>query len=93
MYSTAELIILAKAYLAWSDIAESTLSIHAVGNDKMFTRLFAGLDCTARSAERASMWFDTHWPLGLAWPTEVEARRRQPRARKKREFAATSIPR
>jgi hypothetical protein len=77
MYSRAELIILAKAYIDLTGIAVSTLSTRACGNDKTFSRLFEGLDCTARTVERASNWFDVNWPTG-PWPAEVIPRRRVP---------------
>ena len=74
MYSTSDLVILAKVYLEAIGIAESTLSTHAFGNDKSLGRLAQGCDCTTRSAARASDWFDRHWPPGLAWPQEVRRR-------------------
>jgi hypothetical protein len=83
MYSTAQLVILARAYLAATGIAESTLGVHVAGNDKLFTRLLVGCDCTARSAEAASDWFDLNWPPWLAWPDEVQRRRRPRRARER----------
>jgi hypothetical protein len=76
MYSTAELVILAKAYLEATGIAPSTLGTRVANNDKLFIRLIAGLDCTARNAERASRYFDETWPVWLPWPEEVRRRRR-----------------
>jgi hypothetical protein len=75
MYSTDELRILAKRYLEATGIAISTLGIRAASNDKLFGRLLAGLDCTARSAERGSDWFDANWPDELPWPSEITRRR------------------
>jgi hypothetical protein len=73
MYSRRELVILARAYVAASGMAPSTLGIKAAGNDRLFIRLFAGLDCKASSAERASLWFEKNWPPAglLEWPAEV----------------------
>jgi hypothetical protein len=73
MYSRRDLVILARAYLAASGMAPSTLGIKAAGNDRLFIRLFAGLDCKASSAERASLWFEANWPPAglLEWPGEV----------------------
>jgi hypothetical protein len=73
MYSRRELVILARAYLAASGIAASTLGITAAGNDRLFIRLFKGLDCKASTAERASLWFEANWPPQgiLEWPAEV----------------------
>ncbi len=74
MYSTAELVLLARWYLWHTGIPISRLGIMAARNDKLFIRLFQGLDCTARSAERASDWFDDNWPEDLPWPRQVRRR-------------------
>jgi hypothetical protein len=83
MYSRRELVILARAYLAASGMAASTLGIKAAGNDRLFIRLFKGLDCKASSAERASLWFEANWPPGelLPWPAEVRRLRLEVRQR------------
>jgi len=85
MYSRRELVFLARAYLAASGMAASTLGIHAARNDRLFIRLFEGLDCKASSAEAASLWFDANWPFGLEWPSDVLRRGRtiiRPRLRR-----------
>jgi hypothetical protein len=75
MYSVAELIILGRAYLeARPTVPITRLSADAAGHAKFFGRLFGGHDCTARSAEAASKWFDINWPDDLAWPAEVRPR-------------------
>jgi hypothetical protein len=74
MYSTAELCLLARTYLAGTGLAAATLSRYTVGNTKLFVRLLAGEDCTARSAEQASLWFDLHWPADIAWPQGMRPR-------------------
>jgi hypothetical protein len=73
MYSRRELVILAKAYLAATGMAASTLGTRAAGNDRLFIRLLEGRDCKASSAEAASLWFEQNWPAGdlLRWPVEV----------------------
>ena len=73
MYSPAELSLLAVRYLgAHPEIAVSTLGKRAARNPKLFGRLRDGQDCTGRSALRASLWFDRHWPAGLPWPLAIE---------------------
>jgi len=74
MYSRAELITLAEHYLAATGIAHSTLSERVTGQGKLFGRLLAGDDCTMRSAEAASLWFDLNWPAEVAWPKEMRPR-------------------
>jgi len=80
MYSVAELILLARAYLEAFEMAPSALGTMICGNDKLFIGLFEGRDCTAKSAERASEFFDINWPVWLEWPKGV-TRRRPPRWR------------
>jgi hypothetical protein len=75
-YTTDELVILARVYLAASGVAASRLGREIAGNDKMFVRLLAGEgDIASRSGEQASVWFDKNWPLHVKWPAQV------PRAR------------
>jgi hypothetical protein len=74
MYSTAELCLLARSYLTGTGLAAATLSRYTVGNTKLFPRLLAGLDCTARSAEQASLWFDLNWPADITWPPGMRPR-------------------
>jgi hypothetical protein len=71
MYSTTELTTLAVSYIRATGIAPSTLGMRCAGNDKLFIRMFRGLDCTARSAERASRWFNENWPSAVPWPKSV----------------------
>jgi hypothetical protein len=72
VYSAPELVILAKAFIAATGVVESTLSRHAAGNDKTVSRMLLGYDCTARTAETMSRWFDANWPITLEWPREVK---------------------
>lgn len=81
MYSTAQIITLAKAYLIGTEMAVSTLGVHVAGNDKLFSRLFEGFDCLASSIEAASDWFDLNWPRSLEWPREVPRRQSLRRGR------------
>jgi hypothetical protein len=92
MYSVSELTALARAYLAWADIAESTLSVHCCGNDRTLPRLLAGCGCTARIAERASTWFDNHWPSDLDWPAAVRPSHNRELTPRRRVPAQASEP-
>jgi hypothetical protein len=74
MYSAVELAILAKQYLDHTGVALTTLSRHAVGNTKMFERLLEGYDCTGRSLEAASLFFDLKWPAEIPWPANMRPR-------------------
>jgi hypothetical protein len=74
MYSKSELCLLGQAYTAGKGLSAATLSRYVVGNTKLFPRLLAGMDCTARSAEAASIWFDMNWPAEIAWPQGVRPR-------------------
>lgn len=74
MYSRSELITLTKDYLAATGMAHSTLSDRVTGQGKLFGRLLAGDDCTMRSAEAASVWFDLNWPADVAWPSGIRPR-------------------
>jgi hypothetical protein len=74
MYSRTELITLTKHYLAATGMAHSTLSDRVTGQGKLFGRLIAGEDCTMRSAEAASVWFDLNWPADVAWPKGMRLR-------------------
>jgi hypothetical protein len=74
MYSRSELILLTQAYLGATGLTASMFSRRVTGQGKLFGRLLAGEDCTMRSAELASVWFDLNWPADVAWPQGVRPR-------------------
>jgi hypothetical protein len=74
MYSRAELILLTQTYLSASGLTASMFSRRVTGQGKLFVRLLAGEDCTMRSAEAASIWFDLNWPPDVAWPQGMRPR-------------------
>ena len=76
MYTVSELLELAHAYMAGTGIKASRLSKLAANNNRLFERLGEGFDCHADMVERASQWFDEHWPDNLDWPKSVMRRRR-----------------
>jgi hypothetical protein len=73
MYSSSELISLARDHGLATGMSPAALSKLVTGNSKLFVRLLAGEDCTMRSAELASVYFDLHWP-DAPWPADVRPR-------------------
>lgn len=71
MYTVAELVELARAYMDATGVRASRLSVMAAGHNRLFERLLEGYDCRAEMAERASRWFDNHWPAEVEWPKTV----------------------
>jgi len=71
MYSRLELRILAEAYMAATHTSAAALGARVADNNKFIKGLLAGRDITATNAERASLWFQTNWPGGVPWPSEV----------------------
>jgi hypothetical protein len=71
MYTVAELVELARVYMAATGVRASRLSVMAAGHNRLFERLMEGFDCRAEQAERASRWFDNNWPEDLEWPKTV----------------------
>ena len=74
MYTVAELLELARTYMAATGVTISRLSKDASDNNRLFERLGEGFDCHADRVERASNWFDEHWPPELEWPKGVMRR-------------------
>ena len=74
MYTVAELVELARTYVAATGITFSRLSKLAANNNRLFERLSEGYDCHSEMAERASAWFDEHWPSDLDWPKGITRR-------------------
>ena len=72
MYTVSELCELARHYMAHTGMTASRLSILAAQHNRLFERLLEGYDCRATFAERASRWFDNHWPDDLPWPKTVK---------------------
>lgn len=76
MYTVAELLQLATTYMAATGTTTSRLSKLAAKNNRLFERLGDGFDCHADMVERASDWFDEHWPDDIEWPKDVTRRAR-----------------
>ena len=74
MFTRAELIILARAYLAHRGGSPAALGAKAVGNNRFFELLLSGKDCYASNLERASEFFIENWPYGeLIWPLPLNS--------------------
>lgn len=43
----------------------------AANHGAFFARPEDGHDITSRRAQRIVQWFSDHWPLDLAWPTDI----------------------
>lgn len=74
MYTASELVALATTYMAATGCTSSRLSKLAANNNRLFERLSEGYDCHSDMCERASNWFDEHWPDDLEWPSSVMRR-------------------
>jgi hypothetical protein len=76
-----DLRILARAYLeARPGMAASSLSRIVSGvknNDKLIARIIDGKGCTMALGERASRFFEDHWPDNTPWPSNVPRYNRQ----------------
>lgn len=74
MYTVAEIVELARTYMAATGVTASRLSKLAANNNRLIERLSEGFDCHADMVERASAWFDANWPDELPWPSSVTRR-------------------
>ena len=80
VYSRADLVLLARVYLTHTGWSTSALGIKAASNDRLFWRLFDGLDCLASTTEAASKFFYENWPAELVWPLSPARGRKPPGA-------------
>jgi hypothetical protein len=83
MYTAAELVELGRAYMAKTGMSAWRLSLVSAGHNRLFERLFEGYNCRTDVAEKASRYFDEHWPDDLEWPKSV-SRTFPPRVKPKR---------
>jgi hypothetical protein len=71
VFSMSDLRLLARVYSVATGLELTTLGYRCANNWKLFTRLDAGLGCSAKGAEAATAWFIEHWPNVLPWPDGV----------------------
>lgn len=60
------------AFVASSQVAESTLSDRLLKSGTRFRRIRAGSDISTGTFERAMQWLSDNWPEGAVWPEGVE---------------------
>ena len=60
------------AYVATSELAESTLSDRLLKSGSRFRRIREGSDISTGTFERAMRWLSDNWPDGAEWPEGVE---------------------
>lgn len=77
MYTRAQLVKLARAYMAGTGATSSGLSRLIGRHTKLIARLLSGDECMMSSAELASEWFSgstgdvPNWPFAVPWPDGV----------------------
>jgi hypothetical protein len=69
--TAAQILALARAYAAATNLALTSVGKLAVGNDKIFVRLANGSGANVLSVERAAEWFNANWPDDTPWPADV----------------------
>jgi hypothetical protein len=74
IYDANELCELASAYMQATRMNADKLGTLAAGHNLLFYRLMRGADCRTQAAEKASDWFDKHWPKDVPWPHRVPKR-------------------
>lgn len=52
-------------------LADATISTRVLNDGKRIRKIRAGSDIGARRLEEACVWFASHWPDGVEWPTNV----------------------
>jgi len=86
MVSPPDILRLARIYAAAEGIALSTVGTRACNHAKLFLRIAAGHDATARSLSMAESFFREHWPPDAEWPDDITPK--PPQARRRRRAAA-----
>lgn len=81
MDQTTALITLADALAAHQGVTHYAISMRALGKGDFFKKLKNGGDCRTATASRLLTYFDTVWPVDLAWPTGI------PRPQKSKDAA------
>ena len=71
MLGPSDILRLARIYAEAERIALSTVGERAAKNAKLFVRLAAGHDATARSLLLAESFFRANWPCRAEWPADI----------------------
>ena len=72
MNAIDRLLMLARLYAAAQNLDLSTVSWRALGDTKKLAALESGRDIQVKRCDAAIRWFADHWPIGTAWPQDVE---------------------
>ena len=51
--------------------SEARVADLASGNPYLIKRLREGAGCTIATYNRVIQWFSDHWPVDLAWPSDI----------------------
>ena len=51
--------------------SEATISNHAVGHARLFSRVRGGKGLVPNTYDRAIQWFSDNWPADLPWPADI----------------------
>jgi hypothetical protein len=78
MYTPAELVELARAYMEKTGMSAWRLSVVSANHNRLIERLFEGFNCRTDVAEKVSRYFDENWPADLEWPKSVPRQHRSP---------------
>lgn len=80
--SIDQILQLAETYCAHENLKPSTVSLRAAGQGLYLSKLEAGeIGLTYARYDKVMLWFASHWPDDLQWPTAV------PRPPKKKDAA------
>jgi len=71
VFTMSDLRVLAHTFSRSTGLELTTIGYRAVDNWQLFTRLEQGYGCSAKAAERVTLWFINNWPHDLAWPKGV----------------------
>lgn len=72
MPMTEQLILITDAFCAATGSSRGSVAGRVFNDGKRLDAIAAGADLKTRSFEHAIGWFDANWPMGAAWPLNVE---------------------
>lgn len=75
LYRIQDLRRLCEVYCLGTGISPRQLGLTVCGNHALVQRIQAGKGCHSSNVETMSGWFNTNWPLDLAWPENIKRER------------------
>ena len=72
MIDKASLIAVADAYIAATDLPETTVSHRVFGDTKKLAMLRGESDITVGRFNAAMTWFSCNWPAAGFWPANID---------------------